>query len=62
MCIIVCMEIKASTNTVMLTNMAKAMEFGRLDSDQRVQIKVPSVLVQEIDRLYPHMDRSKYFS
>lgn len=54
----------ASANIVTettLNNMAKTLEIGRLDSDRRVQLKMPTIIVDEIDREYPEIDRSKYF-
>lgn len=51
----------ATTNTAVLNDMAKTLEYGKLTSNRRVQIKIPSILVEEIDQEYPQIDRSKYF-
>lgn len=62
----VCMKSQKHTSANIVTettlnNMAKTLEIGRLDSDRRVQLKMPTIIVDEIDREYPEIDRSKYF-
>lgn len=65
-CIMVCMKstkqayVKTTTETL-LYDMAKTLELGKLTSDSRVQLKMPKLLVDEIDKEYPQIDRSKYF-
>jgi hypothetical protein len=51
------------TSTV-LTNQQKLIDWatgsGRaLEKDQRLQVKIPSALTHELDRLFPNQDRSE---
>ena len=39
--------------------MASALEYGSLTSDRRIQVKMPSAIVDELDREFPNIDRSK---
>lgn len=72
MCIIVCMDTTKKTKKpkqaysktaveVLLYDMAKTLEIGKLNTDSRIQLKMPKLLVEEIDKEYPQIDRSKYF-
>ena len=55
-------QVYAKTVTeTLLYDMAKTLELGKLNSDSRVQLKIPKLLVDEIDKEYPQIDRSKYF-
>lgn len=42
-----------------LSDMSDALQYGSLDSDRRIQVKMPSAVVDALDELYPNIDRSK---
>jgi hypothetical protein len=42
-----------------LKDAAVALEYGQLPADRRVQIKMPAAIVDELDRVFAHVDRSK---
>ena len=42
-----------------LKDMAVALEYGSVKADRRLQIKMPGEVVDEIDRLFTKVDRSK---
>lgn len=42
--------------------MAVALEYGQLDNNRRVQLKMPAAVVREIDKVFPDIDRSKLFT
>ncbi|HEX7018009.1 MAG TPA: hypothetical protein VF209_03840 [Patescibacteria group bacterium] len=42
-----------------LRDMAIALEYGSVPADKRIQVKMPSIVVEELDRLFPTIDRSK---
>lgn len=42
--------------------MADALSYGQVKSDRRVQIKMPKMVVDELDKAFPDTDRSKLFT
>lgn len=42
-----------------LHDMSNALQYGSLDADRRIQVKMPSAVVDALDELFPEVDRSK---
>lgn len=42
-----------------LRDMAIALEYGSVPADRRIQVKMPSAVVDALDQLFPDVDRSK---
>lgn len=42
-----------------LRDIANAIPYGSVNSDKRVQIKMPAIVLEELDKAYPDIDRSK---
>lgn len=62
MCTIVCMNKKYTIGPrkyLTLRDMAVALEYGSVSADRRIQVKMPSEVVDALDRLFPQVDRSK---
>ena len=52
------------SSSLKITNQQKLIDWATgtgnaLAKDQRLQVKMPSVLTQELDRLFPNLDRSE---
>ena len=43
-------------------DMLRTLELGSLKNDSRIQVKIPSAVVKELDKLYPKQNRSKLFT
>jgi len=46
-------------NYYKLRDLARNLEYGDLKSDRRIQVKMPSNVVEALDLTFPHIDRSK---
>ena len=60
MCINVCMEYKIpKSKYYMIRDMARALDYNaKLDLDRRIQVKMPSFVVDTLDAMFPKTDRS----
>ncbi len=45
-----------------LRDISTAARYGSLDADRRIQVKMPSVVVDALDREFPHKDRSAFLT
>jgi hypothetical protein len=50
---------KDQKNYFLLKDISTALEYGSVKADKRVQITMPKIVVDELDRLFPKMERSK---
>lgn len=57
MCIIIHMN--NDQDYLVLRDAANALEYGSLKSDARIQVKIPSNILTQLDKAYPDIDRSK---
>lgn len=48
-----------ATKQASFEDLATSLTHGSVPSDQRVQVKMPSQVVRELDRLFPQIDRSR---
>lgn len=48
-----------ATKQASFEDLATSLTHGPVPADQRVQIKMPSQVVQELNRLFPKIDRSR---
>jgi hypothetical protein len=46
-------------STSRLRDAALAMDYGTLKSNARIQVKMPSFIVEEIDKTFPEVSRSQ---
>jgi len=53
------MKSSTFTNYQQLVDMANALSFTKLKADRRIQIKMPKLVVDELDKEFPNIDRSK---
>jgi hypothetical protein len=53
---------KQHEDVLILRDSAIALNYGRLKNDQRLQITMPSNIVEIIDRLFPNEERNKIFT
>jgi hypothetical protein len=44
---------------LILRDSSIAMNYGRLNNDKRIQVTMPGVIVEMIDRLFPNAERNK---
>ena len=42
--------------------MAEALSFTKQKADRRVQLKMPKLVVEQIDKLFPEVDRSTFIT
>jgi hypothetical protein len=47
-----------STKHQLFEDLSISLQFGAVKADRRVQVKMPDIVVQELDRLFPDTDRS----
>lgn len=50
---------KINKNLLVLRDIAIALDYGSVAADKRVQIKMPSEIVKQLDTAFPNTDRSK---
>ncbi len=50
---------KIKNTYLKLNDIAVALNYGQLNNDQRIQVKMPKFIVEELARIFPHIDRSK---
>ena len=48
-----------ATKQAIFEDLATNLTHGSVPTDQRVQVKMPSKVVNELDRLFPKIDRSR---
>jgi len=53
---------KQHKDVLILRDSAIALNYGRLKNDQRLQVTMPSSIVEIIDRLFPGEERNKIFT
>lgn len=53
---------KKRKDVLILRDSAIALNYGRLKNDQRLQVTMPSSIVEIIDRLFPNEERNKIFT
>lgn len=60
MCTIVHMKDPGNSNDnyYILRDAASALEYGSIKSDKRIQVKMPSFVVDALDKEFPDQDRS----
>ncbi len=44
---------------LLLKDVATTLEYGSVKADKRIQVTMPKIIVDELDRLFPHIERSK---
>jgi hypothetical protein len=42
----------------MLRDMSRSLEYGKIKLDKRIQVKMPSFVVEKLDSMFPNTDRS----
>lgn len=50
---------KNQKNYLLLKDISTALEYGSVKADQRIQVTMPKIVVSELDRLFPKMERSR---
>lgn len=45
--------------TLILKDMQTALEYGSVKADRRLQVVMPSAVVEALDELFPELERSK---
>lgn len=50
---------KVKKQYLLLNDIATTLNYGQLINDKRIQVKMPKFVVEELDRNFPNMDRSK---
>lgn len=48
-----------ATTQLKLQDMATALEYGSLPLDQRIQVKMPTTIINALDAAFPNVSRSK---
>lgn len=43
---------------LVLRDMATTIEYGQITMDKRIQVKMPALVLQKLDTLFPELDRS----
>ena len=59
MCTIVCMKQKTINDYHKLVTLAESLSFGPSKADRRIQVKMPSLVVEHLDKAFPNQDRSR---
>lgn len=64
MCIVVHMDYKypqdkKDKETLILKDMADSYKYGAIKANRRVQLKMPAFVVEQLDKEFPNIDRSK---
>lgn len=54
-----CSSTQISKQYLKLNDLATALEYGQLTNDKRIQVKMPSEIVEQLKVSFPHIDRSK---
>lgn len=49
--------VKAKTDQ-MISDFSASLVLSKFNADKRVQVKMPKIVVEELDRLFPEVDRS----
>ncbi|OGC38633.1 hypothetical protein A3K42_01145 [candidate division WWE3 bacterium RBG_13_37_7] len=52
-------KIKNKKELLILKDIATALEYGTVKADKRIQVTMPSFVVNELDELFPNIDRSR---
>lgn len=50
---------KQRKDVLVLRDSAIALNYGRLNNDKRIQVTMPSSIIEIIDRLFPNVERNK---
>lgn len=48
----------ANQQQLVLRDMATTIEYGQVTMDRRIQVKMPGLVLQKLDTLFPELDRS----
>lgn len=50
---------KPKPKYLILRDMASAYSYGQVKSDKRIQVKIPNIVLKEIENTWPNENRSK---
>jgi hypothetical protein len=50
---------KNQKSYLLLKDIATTLEYGSVKADKRIQVTMPKFVVDELDRLFPQIERSK---
>ncbi|TSC87955.1 MAG: hypothetical protein G01um101416_270 [Microgenomates group bacterium Gr01-1014_16] len=56
------MNLTSAQNLQYFNDLSESLSGNKHPSDHRIQVKMPRRVVKELDRLFPHIDRSRLLS